>query len=84
MRWMEIMKIENPNQALIAIYEKVDSEMLSLQEMEDMVEMYAEIHGIIVDEMAYYPNGDNVIFAPNYEPKQAGCLLLRRRPAPRI
>ncbi len=61
MDWQTIMEMKNPRKALIAINEKVEKEMLPLEEMAKAVEKYAEKHGITVEEMAYYPNGENVL-----------------------
>lgn len=61
MEWDEIMRMDDPHKALIAIYQKVDEESLPVQEMEDRTEQYAKVHGISTFEMAYYPNGDNVL-----------------------
>lgn len=57
----EIMKIENPNEALLAMEKKVETENLNFTEMIEMVEKYTKVHGITSDEMAYYPNGEQVI-----------------------
>ena len=55
------MAIENPHEALMQIAEKVETENLSVQEMEDRTEQYAKLHEIDALEMAFYPNGDRVI-----------------------
>ncbi len=64
MTWKEIMSIKDPNKALLEIENKVHLENLSLEEMEDMMEMYAEMHNTTTEQMAYYPNGENVISGP--------------------
>lgn len=61
MEWDKIMQMDDPHEALKAIEKKIDTDDLSIQEMEDRVEQYAQLHGIEVDEMAYYPNGDSVL-----------------------
>lgn len=61
MDWQEIMKISDPNEAMKQIALKVDREKLPVQEMEDQMEAYKRIHNVTVDEMAYYPNGEQVV-----------------------
>ena len=61
MEWNKIMTMRNPHEALKRIEEKVAKENLSIQEMEDKVEEYAQRHGIMVEEMAYYPDGESVL-----------------------
>ena len=61
MTWSKIMKIQNPNEAMLKIAEKIDRENLSIEKMEDAIFRYARRHRILPDEMAYYPNGDNVM-----------------------
>lgn len=61
MKYKEYLTINDPHEALRAI---ALSEKLSLEEMEEAVALYAELHGITVEEMSYYPNGENVIQAP--------------------
>lgn len=63
MSWDEIMNMENPNKALLAIEKKIETEDLGLVEMENRVEEYAQKHGITTDEMSFYPNGERVIRA---------------------
>ncbi len=64
MTWDEIMKIQDPHKALLEIERKVHVEFLPIQDMEDAVEKYIQIHGITLEEMAFYPNGDRVIGPP--------------------
>lgn len=61
--WQKIMQNEDPNEALKQIALKVDREGLPVQEMEDRIEEYKRINNVTVDEMAYYPNGDQVVTA---------------------
>lgn len=61
MKWDEIMKMDDPHEALKEIEKKIDAENLSIQEMEDRVAQYAKLHKIEVEEMAYYPNGESVL-----------------------
>ncbi len=61
MDWDKIMEMEDPHKALLAIVEKIEMDDLGLVEMEDRVDQYANLHGITVDEMAFYPNGKRVI-----------------------
>ena len=61
MTWDEIMKIENPNEALLAMEKKVETENLDFTEMIEMVEKYKKLHGVDIYEMGYYPNGEQVI-----------------------
>ena len=63
MTWDEIMKIQDPHKALIQIDKKIGEEKLSIQDMEDAIEKYTQIHGITQEEMAFYPSGDRVILA---------------------
>ena len=58
------MKMENPHEALKAIEKKVEAENLPLQELEDRVDQYANLHGIDPVEMAFYPNGERVLQPP--------------------
>ena len=37
------------------------SEDLSIEEMEEAMQRYADLHGIDTMEMAFYPNGERVI-----------------------
>ena len=64
MTWDEIMKIKNPNEAMLTMEKKVKAENLHPLDWLEMVEKYMEIHGVTMDEMAYYPNGEQVI-SPN-------------------
>ena len=61
MEWKKIMAMSDPHEALKRIAEKVDKEALSIEEMEDRVQEYAHRHGIMVEEMAYYPDGESVL-----------------------
>lgn len=61
MDWNEIMAIENPHEALKQMAKKVDEENLPIEELEIQPERYAKLHGITVDEMAFYPNGGRVL-----------------------
>lgn len=61
MDWQEIMEIKDPNEAMKQIALKVDREELPVREMEDWIEEYKRIHNVTVDEMAYYPNGEQVV-----------------------
>lgn len=61
MDWNEIMKIQNPHEALKAIVQKVDEENLCLTMIEKWVPEYARIHDIEPNEMAFYPNGGRVL-----------------------
>ena len=61
MEWEQIMKLENPYEALKQMGKKVDEENLPVEELEIQSEHYAKLHGIIVDQMAFYPNGDRVL-----------------------
>lgn len=61
MDWNEIMKMQNPHEALKAIMRKAEAEMTPLEEVENRVEQYANLHKIEVDEMAFYPNGEKVL-----------------------
>ena len=58
MKYREYLTINDPHEALKTI---ALSEELSLEEIEEAVTMYAKLHGITVEEMSYYPNGENVI-----------------------
>lgn len=58
MKYEKYMKIANKYEACKAI---ALSEELSLMEIQEAVELYAKTHGITVDEMAFYPNGERVI-----------------------
>ncbi len=61
MTWDEIMQIENPNEALLKIDEKIVKEYLSIAEMEKQILNYMEKHGVSMEEMAFYPDGRHVI-----------------------
>lgn len=61
MDWNKIMEMKDPHEALKAIMRKAREEMTPLEELEERVEQYANLHGIDVMEMAYYPNGENVL-----------------------
>ena len=54
----EVMKMEDKYEVtkLICL-----SEELSIPEMEEAMQRYADLHGIDTMEMAFYPNGDRVI-----------------------
>jgi len=43
------------------INQKVYSENLLIQDMENMVEKHAKLHSITVNKMAFYPNGERVL-----------------------
>lgn len=53
------LQIKNPNEALQKIS---TAEELSVQEIEDLLLEYAEVHGVTIDDMAYYPNGVGVMW----------------------
>jgi hypothetical protein len=59
--WDEIMVMENPHKAYLAIEKKIWDENLSFQEMLDRIEEYLEKHGIELEEMTHDPNGENVV-----------------------
>ena len=61
MEWNQIMEMNNPHKALLAIVEKIEVEDLGLVELEDRVQEYAAKHGVTLDEMSFYPNGERVI-----------------------
>lgn len=61
MDWQEIMGIKDPNEAMKQIALKVEREELPVQEMEDWIEEYKRLYNVTVDEMAYYPNGEQVV-----------------------
>ena len=61
MDWDEIMKMDDPHEALKQMVKKVDEENLPIEELEIQPERYAKLHRITVDQMAFYPNGDRVI-----------------------
>ena len=61
MKYEKYLKIPDPHEALKAI---ALSEALGLNEIEEAVALYAEIHGITTEEMAYYPNGERVLQPP--------------------
>lgn len=61
MDWNVIMEMKAPHEALKAIMRKAEAEMTPLEELEDRVEQYVSLHGIEVDEMAFYPNGERVL-----------------------
>lgn len=61
MRMEEILKTENPNEAMKKIYKEVTENNLSIQEMEEMVQEYSKAHNVTADEMAFYPTGERVI-----------------------
>lgn len=61
MDWNIIMEMKDPHEALKAILRKAREEMTPLEEVMDRAEQYASLHGIEVDEMAFYPNGERVL-----------------------
>ena len=61
MDWKTIMEMEDPHEALKAIMAKVEKENLSVEEIEDKADEYANLHGITTWEMAFYPNGEQVL-----------------------
>lgn len=61
MDWKEIMELKDPHEAMKEIALKTWVEKLPLEEMVKAKEKYAKIHGIMEEEMAYYPNGDQVV-----------------------
>lgn len=61
MKYREYLKIQDPHEALKAI---ALSETLGLEEIEEAVALYAEVHGITVEEMSFYPNGERVLQPP--------------------
>lgn len=54
------LRIKNPNEALLKISTAED---LSIQEVEDILQEYAKQHGVTLEDMAYYPNGDGVMWS---------------------
>ena len=61
MDWDEIMKMNDPHEALKQMEKKVEEENLPIEELEVQPERYAKLHGITVDQMAFYPNGERVL-----------------------
>ena len=61
MEWKQIMAMKNPHEALKQIEAKVDRENLPIDEMEAQTEKYAKLHGITVEQMAFYPSGEMVL-----------------------
>ncbi len=61
MDWKEIVNINNPRQAMLEIDKMVSKENLLLEEMIEIVEQYAELHGVTIEEMSFYPDGRRVI-----------------------
>ncbi len=61
MEWKEIMELKDPYEAMKKIALKTWVEKLPLEEMMKATEKYAKIHGITEEEMAYYPNGEQVV-----------------------
>ena len=61
MDWITIIDMENPHEALKAIAKKIDIENLSIQEMEDRITQYLNLHNIDLEDMAFYPNGGRVL-----------------------
>ena len=61
MDWNKIMEMKDPREALKAIMRKAEAELTPLEEVMERVEQYANLHGIEVMEMAYYPNGERVL-----------------------
>jgi len=64
MDWKTIMEMDDPHEALKAIAIKVEKENLSVEVIMDKADEYAELHGISTWEMAYYPDGDQVLKYP--------------------
>ena len=58
MKKSDIMKIKNPNEAFKAI---VTSTEFSLDEASELIDDYAAMHNITTEDMAYYPDGRNVV-----------------------
>lgn len=54
----EILSISNPNKAYMMI---ATDEEISLDEAEEILELYQEMHGVTLIEMAFYPNGEKVL-----------------------
>ena len=52
----KILQIKDPNEAMRQIIMRT----LDMKEAVEAVETYAKHHGIEVDEMAWYPDGENV------------------------
>ena len=61
MEWEQIMAIEDPHEALKQMEKKVEKENLPIEELETQPARYANLHGITVDQMAFYSNGDRVL-----------------------
>lgn len=81
--WAVIMQMENPHEALKAIVKKIDTENLSIQEMEDRITEYLDIHNIELYQMTYYPNGGLVmdpddVLTQEYEAKLGKISFYKR------
>lgn len=61
MTWDEIMKIEDPREAMKAIDKKAKEEKTAIAEIEKIIEKYTTIHQVTEDEMCFYPNGERVL-----------------------
>lgn len=81
MDWDAIMKIEDPREALKAIVVKVHLEHLPLDEQDEMVERYMEIHNVDDLEMAFYPDGERVVTPELYWEADRKAEEERRRTA---
>lgn len=58
MKYEKYMKIADKYEACKAI---ALSKELGLTEIEEALDLYTKIHGITLDEMTFYPNGERVI-----------------------
>ena len=63
-----LLAIEDPHEAYIAI--ATDPE-LPLDIAEKLVDKYVEIHNIDEDDMAFYPNGEQVLTLEVYQERMA-------------
>lgn len=57
MKKQEIMQIQNPQEA----WKAIATSGLPMDEILSMAQEYAEQNGIEIEEMAYYPNGEQVL-----------------------
>ena len=56
-KYREYLEIENPNEAMKAI---LLTKTLTLEEVEEVIDLYIQLHGVTFDEMSFYPNGEQV------------------------
>lgn len=57
----EIMEIKDPRKALIEIMMLVDKENLEPDVLEEAMDEYMAKHGVKLEEMALYPDGERVL-----------------------